>query len=48
MAKDLVRRLLEKDPKKRMTADECLEHPWIKVNKITKIYNIFIIIIIIF
>jgi len=28
-AKDLVRRLLEKDPKKRMTAAECLEHPWI-------------------
>jgi len=28
-AKDLVRRLLEKNPKKRMTAAECLEHPWI-------------------
>lgn len=28
-AKDLVRRLLEKDPKKRMTATECLTHPWI-------------------
>lgn len=32
LAKDLVGRLLEKDPKKRMTAAECLDHPWIKVN----------------
>ena len=31
LAKDLVSKLLEKDPKKRMTAAECLEHPWIKV-----------------
>jgi len=28
-AKDLVKHLLEKDPKKRMTAEECLHHPWI-------------------
>lgn len=30
-AKDLVRKLLEKNPKKRMTAAECLRHPWIMV-----------------
>lgn len=30
-AKDLVSRLLEKDPKKRLTASECLRHPWVMV-----------------
>jgi serine/threonine protein kinase len=34
-AKDLVRRLLEKNPKKRMTADECLKHPWITGQTVT-------------
>ncbi|GAB4830867.1 Calcium-dependent protein kinase 15 [Ancistrocladus abbreviatus] len=29
-AKDLVRRMLTQDPKKRVTAAEVLEHPWIK------------------
>ncbi|XP_073149827.1 calcium-dependent protein kinase 9-like [Henckelia pumila] len=29
-AKDLVRRMLNEDPKKRITAAEVLEHPWIK------------------
>ena len=29
-AMDLIRRLLERDPKKRITASEMLEHPWIK------------------
>lgn len=29
-AKDLVRRMLTQDPKKRITAAEVLEHPWIK------------------
>lgn len=33
LAKDFIRRLLVKDPKKRMTIDESLEHPWIKVIK---------------
>jgi serine/threonine protein kinase len=28
-AKDLVRRLLERDTTKRLTAAECLKHPWI-------------------
>ncbi|CAI9756599.1 unnamed protein product [Fraxinus pennsylvanica] len=29
-AKDLVRRMLTKDPKKRITSIQVLEHPWIK------------------
>ncbi|XP_075481431.1 calcium-dependent protein kinase 2-like [Primulina tabacum] len=29
-AKDLVRRMLSEDPKKRITAAEVLEHPWIR------------------
>ncbi|MGH0164925.1 UNVERIFIED_CONTAM: hypothetical protein FKN15_047979 [Acipenser sinensis] len=30
LAKDFIRRLLVKDPKKRMTIQDSLEHPWIK------------------
>ncbi|XP_029436244.1 death-associated protein kinase 2-like isoform X1 [Rhinatrema bivittatum] len=30
LAKDFIRELLMKEPKDRMTADECLVHPWIK------------------
>ncbi|XP_024116292.1 death-associated protein kinase 2 [Oryzias melastigma] len=30
MAKDFIQKLLVKDPRERMTADECLLHPWIK------------------
>ncbi|KAK7898266.1 hypothetical protein WMY93_019119 [Mugilogobius chulae] len=30
MAKDFIRKLLLFDPGDRMTADECLRHPWIK------------------
>ncbi|XP_035276341.1 death-associated protein kinase 3-like [Anguilla anguilla] len=33
LAKDFIRRLLVKDPKKRMTIDDTLQHPWIKVIK---------------
>lgn len=29
-AKDLIKALLIVDPKKRMTADQMLEHPWVK------------------
>ncbi|XP_068706499.1 uncharacterized protein [Montipora foliosa] len=29
-AKDFITRLLMKEPRKRMTADQCLEHDWIK------------------
>eukprot|EP01097_Dermamoeba_algensis_P002647 TRINITY_DN2047_c0_g1_i1.p1 TRINITY_DN2047_c0_g1~~TRINITY_DN2047_c0_g1_i1.p1 ORF type:complete len:362 (-),score=66.70 TRINITY_DN2047_c0_g1_i1:76-1161(-) len=32
-AKDLIRHLLVKDPKKRLTADECLSDPWVKGEK---------------
>ncbi|CAJ0946817.1 unnamed protein product [Ranitomeya imitator] len=30
LAKDFIRRLLVKDPKKRMTIEDSLHHPWIK------------------
>ncbi|XP_006898936.1 PREDICTED: death-associated protein kinase 1 isoform X2 [Elephantulus edwardii] len=30
LAKDFIRRLLVKDPKKRMTVKDSLQHPWIK------------------
>lgn len=29
MAKDLIKSLLVKDPKKRLTAEQLLEHPWV-------------------
>jgi len=29
-AKDLIRNLLVKDPAKRLTAKQCLEHPWVR------------------
>lgn len=48
-AKDLVKRLLQVDPKKRLTAAQCLEHDWVKqeasdtklqfVNENLKSYN---------
>ncbi|KAL6141601.1 hypothetical protein ACLB2K_059889 [Fragaria x ananassa] len=31
-AKDLVRRMLTRDPKKRITAHEVLRHPWVQVD----------------
>ncbi|KAJ0028388.1 hypothetical protein Pint_36225 [Pistacia integerrima] len=31
-AKDLVRRMLVRDPKKRLTAHEVLSHPWVQVH----------------
>ncbi|GAV75499.1 efhand domain-containing protein/Pkinase domain-containing protein/PseudoU_synth_2 domain-containing protein/EF_hand_5 domain-containing protein [Cephalotus follicularis] len=31
-AKDLIKKMLNMDPKKRITAAEALEHPWIKVD----------------
>ncbi|CAL8069740.1 unnamed protein product [Calicophoron daubneyi] len=30
LAKDFIRRLLVKNPRKRATVSECLQHPWIK------------------
>ncbi|KAK1356593.1 hypothetical protein POM88_049849 [Heracleum sosnowskyi] len=32
-AKDLVRKMLNPDPKKRLTAQEVLDHPWIQNDK---------------
>mmetsp|Transcript_13766 Transcript_13766/g.11713 ORF Transcript_13766/g.11713 Transcript_13766/m.11713 type:complete len:130 (-) Transcript_13766:265-654(-) len=29
LAKDLIKGLLHKEPKKRLTASQCLQHPWI-------------------
>ncbi|KAK4782738.1 hypothetical protein SAY86_007112 [Trapa natans] len=31
-AKDLVRRMLVRDPKKRLTAHEVISHPWVQIN----------------
>lgn len=31
-AKDLIKKMLTKDPKKRITAAEALEHPWLKLD----------------
>jgi calcium-dependent protein kinase len=28
--KDLIRKMLAKDPKKRITIDDALKHPWIE------------------
>jgi len=33
-AKDLVSKMLAKDPKKRISATQCLEHPWFTSNDI--------------
>ena len=32
LAKDLVKKMLTADPKRRITADEILKHPWLVEN----------------
>ena len=36
-AKDFVKRLLNKDPRKRMTAAQALSHPWIQNHNDVKV-----------
>ena len=36
-AKDLVSKMLEKDPAKRITAETCQDQPWFKINHITDV-----------
>ena len=31
-AKDLVSKMLNKDPKKRLSAEDCLSHEWFQIN----------------
>lgn len=38
-AKDLVTKMLAKDPEKRITADECSKHPWFKINHISELHE---------
>lgn len=30
-AKNLIKKMLDKNPKTRITANECIEHPWFKI-----------------
>ena len=38
-AKDLIRKTLEMDVNKRITAEEALNHPWFKINKSKELFN---------
>lgn len=38
-AKDLVTKMLAKDPEKRITADECSNHPWFKINHVSELHE---------
>jgi serine/threonine protein kinase len=31
-AKDLIRKMLDKDPRSRISVEEALDHPWIREN----------------
>lgn len=39
-AKDLVKKMLEKDPKNRLSAAKALEHPWFKMNNGNNLQNL--------
>lgn len=43
MSKNFVGGLLIKDPKKRMTAEQALNHPWVKVSFFLSFLSIFVI-----
>jgi serine/threonine protein kinase len=34
-AKDFVQNVLNKNPNERITADECLKHPWLQESKVS-------------
>ena len=38
-AKDLVTKMLCKDPEKRIIADDCSQHPWFKINHVTELHE---------
>ena len=40
-ARDLLKGLLNKDPSKRLTIEEILNHPWLKKEKKLKKYKLF-------
>ena len=40
-AKDFVKKLLIKEPEKRMNCDQALEHPWLRENKAASTKNLF-------
>ena len=37
--KDLINLCMKKDPNKRISAEEALNHPWFKINKSKELYN---------
>jgi calcium-dependent protein kinase len=38
-AKDLVSKMLEKDPEKRISAEECSKHMWFKINHVSDLHE---------
>ena len=40
LAKDLIERMINEDPEKRPTVEECLDHPYFWTNEKYKIFSI--------
>lgn len=38
-SKNLIREMLTYDPEQRMSADDCIQHPWIKKNEVSAHFN---------